>query len=262
MAGDGEIVVERIWVHNADVSIPFLNRCCVYVQLRNRLDRPTRIEKVECHFTLDQGMGSYIPVAGHSQTLDPGQLSDPIAINFEADLSLTAYTNAYRLAIEYNDGAKKRIEHDPRKYLVFTPLGPCDQLLFISHMDPEDTRLGRHLVHFLKKIGFNGYLSEDDRRPGSDLWGDKIPKAIKDSLAVIFLWTRQAAGKPDNLLRELHLANAAKRAIVVAIEPDIPLPPTFSKEREYYRFNRAVNIRELKDFVRYIDRSYRQGDYL
>lgn len=262
MTGDGEIVVERIWVHPTDLSIPFLSRCFVYIQLRNRLDRPARIEKVECHFTMDQGMGSYIPVVGLSQTLDRGQLSDPIPINVDADLSFTAYTNAYRLAIEYDDGAKKRMELDPRKYVVFTPLGPCDQLLFISHRDPEDTKLGRHLVNFLKKIGFNGYLSEDDRRPGSDLWGDKIPKAINDSLAVIFLWTRQAAGKPDNLLRELDLANAAKKPVLAAIEPDITLPPAFSREREYYRFNRAVNIRELKDFVRYIDRAYRQGDYL
>lgn len=262
MASEGELVVERIWAHPAELSISFLHRCCIYLQLRNKLDRSVRIKRVECHFSIDRGMEPYVPVAAHLQTLAPGQLSDRISIEFEVDLALSAYTNAYRLTVEYEDGTIKRIEHDPRKYLVFTPLGPGDQLLFISHKDPEDTRLGGHLVHFLKKIGFTGYMSEVERRPGSDLWGDKIPRAIKDSLAIIFLWTRHAADKPDNLFRELEIANGARKPVIVAIEPDIPLPAAFSKDREYYRFNRSVNMRELKDFVLFFDRSYRQGDYL
>lgn len=240
----------------------FLEKCAIYIQIRNKSDRSIQIEKVECKFQCEDSIEPYVPNITPYMTLQPGHLSRPIRVEFEADLALRTGTNNYRIIIQYRDDILKIFEHDPRKFLIFSSLSPGEENFFISHKDPEDTDIGRQLAHFLKKLGFAGYLSEDDYRPGVDLWMEKIPVAIESSIGVIILWTSRAAKNPDNIYREINIAKSMGKRLIMAREEWITAPDIFPKEIEYYRFKEnPISMADLKKLACTIEDTYRRGGY-
>ena len=152
------------------------------------------------------------------------------------------------------------MEHTPHKYLIFHPLGDPEQQFFISHKDPEDTNIGQKLKHFMGKLGLKGYLSEEDKRPGVDLWKEKIPPAVTASIGVVILWTSNAANKPENIYRELELAKSCRRRLIMAPEHGVPVPDGFPGGIEYLEFN-PKNPDELKRLAISIYEEYCRGGY-
>ncbi len=220
-----------------------------------------RIEKVECRFQSESGLDAYIASQTHFENLEQGYLSNPIPIEFEADLALRAYTNYYHILIYYDDGNKRVFDYDPQRFLVFYPLGHAHQQFFISHKDPQDTNIGRQLAGFLNKLGFIGYLSEDDHRPGLDLWKEKIPAAVAASIGVVILWTSNAAKDPAKILRELEMAKSNKKPLIMAPEKGVSTPKKFPKKIEYFRFKHPLTDGELKRLALSIHATYRRGGY-
>ena len=255
------LVIEKIWSYPPESCVFFLEKCGIYMQIRNRSGHTLRLEKVECHFETEDGVEPYIPSRIHFETLEHGHLSGAIRVDFEADLALKAHTNYYRIVIYYHDGDRKVLEYSPQKFLVFYPLGPGEQHFFISHKDDEDTNVGRHLAGFLKKLGFIGYLSEDDHRPGMDLWQEKIPVAVASSIGVIILWTSNAAKNPAKIYREIEMAKSNGKRLIMAPEQGVGIPDVFPIEIEYFRLENPITTSQLKKLACSIEETYRRGGY-
>lgn len=260
---DADLIVETVWSSEQKNNnhVFFLNRFCISVQARNNTGRTIRIEKVECHFKVEDGMQAPIFSGTCGENIKDNNLS-LISVWCDADLALKAHTNNYHIVIFYHDGKKKTFEYDPQKYLIFSPLGPGERHFFISHKDPQDTKRARCLAGFLSKLGFVGYISEDDHRPGMDLWPEKIPQAISDSIGVIILWTSRAAKNPKNIYREITLAKSKRKRLILAQEKGAQGPRAFPKKKfEYHPFERPLSITELKKLACYIHETYRGGGY-
>ncbi len=240
-----ELVVEAVW-SSPETSALFLGLCEIYVQIRNKSNHPIQIQKIECHFQCEEDVEPCTPDYTPHLTLKPGEISSPIPITFNADLVLKMYTNSYVIIIQYRNDDIKILKHDPRKFIIFKPRGPHEKLFFISHKDHEDTEISRWLAQFLQKLGFIGYMSEDDRRPGINLWKEKISNAIKTSVAVIILWTSRAAKNPDNIYREIEIANSFGKRLILSPEQGVTVPDNFSKDIEYYQFEKPISKSELK----------------
>lgn len=255
-----DLTIESIW-SSPDVYVLFMELCQIYVQIRNELDRPVQIQKIECIFQYEDATEPYIPSVTPYLTIEPGHLSDYFRLEFKADLALKADTNTYRIAIHYRDNVVKKIEYNPHKFIILKPSGPNEKLFFISHKDPEDRDIGRKLAHFLKKLGFKGYLSEDDRKPGMDLWKEKIPSAIQSSIAMIILWTTSAAKSPEYIYREIDIARSGSKPLILACETSVEVPSDFPKDREYYAVQHPISTSELKTLACDIENAYRCGVY-
>lgn len=145
------IAVENIW-SNPKENAYFLDWCNISVQVRNISDKTIRIEKVECLFDTEDD-GIFAPCSAKPQEIMPKQRSSPISIEFEASLSLKAYTNSYKMRIRYQQTDESIIlDYDPRKYIVLYPRGSNEKFFFISHKDPEDIAVARRLREFLWKL--------------------------------------------------------------------------------------------------------------
>jgi len=247
-----ELIVEKVWTHpdpSTARSICFLERFDIYIQIRNNTSRPLQVEKIECLFELDDEMDKYLPSTMPFLTLGPKQRNRMIRIVCEADLSLKAHTNFFRVRIHYTSDSKKIIEYDPHKFLVFVPLGEEDKQFFISHKDKEDTDISRLLAKLLRKLGYKGYLAEDDKRPGMNLWKEKIPSEIKCSAGFIILWTKNATKNPKNIYRELEIAKKMNKHLILAREDGVDIPKDFPKEIEYFNLESPILAHQLKELV-------------
>ena len=259
---DAEVLQVEIVTTTPASDAFFMQEGTVYVRIRNRAKKRIRIERVECHFQVDGGFEPYVPYAEPRATLDDGHLSEPINISFVVDLALRSYTNSYKLVIFYDDGILRALEFDPRKHFIFYPVMSDGSSFFISHKDPEDSDWSRVLANFLQKLGFSGYVAEDDSSPGLSLWGEKIPRAIEKSVGMIILWTRNATLKKDSIIRELDISKPMGKKLILAQEPGLRVPRNFPKDIEYFQFKGAISSAELKRLACSMEKTYRQGGYL
>jgi len=235
--------------------------CTVSVRIRNKTAHPILIEEVGCELEVDQGFDSFVPSVAPFIQLAPSHLSLPISIEFIADVSLKQFSNFYKITLKYSNSERTRMRLDLKgKYFTFYPSGSGSKQLFISHKEPEDSDLARNLAHLLGKIGFKGYLSEDDHRPGLRLWEEKIPMSIRTSVGLVLLWTANASANSVNLLREIEMAKEAGIYLFPALEPGTDIPAALPKEVEYYRFSSCISSKELRSITISIDATYRTTD--
>lgn len=257
------IIVESVW-SSPEVSAFFLERCEIYLQIRNKSKHPIQIDKVECRFKkYEPDVDPYTPQITPMLVLDPGKSSSPIRIIFHVDLSLLDSTNGYYFLIHYHDYANNTttFEHDPNKYLIFNSIESSSKTFFISHKDPEDTKIARQLAHFLKKTGFIGYLSEDNKHPGVNLWKEKIPNTIMSCVGLIILWTTESIKAPENICQEIKLAKSYAKPLIMAREKGVTIPEIFPKQIEYHEFSTPLTASELKNLACIIEDTYRSGGY-
>lgn len=254
-----DIVIETIW-SNPKQDVHFLDWCSVSLQLRNTSETTVRIEEVECLFDTEDG-NTFSPHSTKPQELKPKQRSpEPISIEFEASLSLIAGTNSYKIRVHYRHNHNSRIlEHDPFKYFILYPRGVNDKFFFISHRDPEDSDLARRLIGYLRKLGYDGYIAEDDPNPGIELWDEKIPPKVKSCFAIIVLWTSSALKEPANLIREIDLGQSLGKRIVILKEDGIALPDSFSKTREHFTVTNPIPTSSLIGLVKSLERMDANG---
>ncbi len=235
----------------------FLMPCTIYVRIRNKTNESVLVENVKCQLEVDEGFEPFTPSVTPFVRLEREHLSPLIPIEFIADISLKGYSNFYKLDATYNNSERKTLTHDPRRYIIFNPQGSGGKQFFISHRDPEDTGLARSLANLLGKLGFKGYISEDDPRPGLKLWEQKIPMAIASSVGIVILWTLKAAQQPENIIREIEIAKKEEKPLFMAPEQDVEIPAVFPKEIEYYRFTKSISPTELKNLALSIDATYK-----
>jgi len=258
---NADLVIETVRSH-PDPYAYFLEPCQVWIQIRNRAGHSMRIEKIELLFVADETAGKFVPFITPSLMIEDKHLSNPIRIEFPADLSFRSGTNVYRIKVHYRTDSSKVLDLPSGRFIIFTSLGDGNKQFFISHKDPHDTSNARLLALFLKKVGFTGYIAEDDQRPGVDFWNEKIPKAIKASLGAVILWTKKAAKDPENIKREIKIAKSLRKRLVMAAERGIRIPRIFPKKKiEYYDLKNPASPDELKRLGCSIWDTYQRGGY-
>jgi hypothetical protein len=257
-----DIQIESIWSSPSAMAL-FLELCEIFIQIRNHADRIIQIQKIECLFECDGDVEPYVPSVTPYQVVEPGHLTNPIRIKFEADIVFKAHTNCYSIVVHYLiDDNLKIFRAKTQKYFIFSPPGPNEKKFFISHKDPEDTIICRRFASFLGKLGFIGYMSEDDRRPGIDLWKEKIPSNIKTSVAMVIVWTKKASKNPENIYREIDMAKSFNKRFIMAIENNVPPPSEkISTDIEYFTVTYPASVGDIKKLACHIEDSYRRGVY-
>jgi hypothetical protein len=123
-------------------------------------------------------------------------------------------------------------------YVVIREPPPTRGQAFISYKDPEDAELKTMMKTITRRVGFKPYVAPDDARPGSLIWDQKIPPAIKDSEVCFVLWTGKTEfGK--GVRKELAMAKKLGVRMIPLIEAAAPIPTEFqSLKVELTRFAR------------------------
>jgi len=242
-------------------GIVYLDAGQVHPEFRNKSNLPIKIEQVYCAFQTEKGLIPYEASISMPQELRPRQLAR-FEIPFRADLGLTAATNSYSIKASGRAGdAPFSKEFPGRGYLIIHDIRSTDKHFFISHKDPENTDVAKRLAHYLKKIGFYGFVAENEKRPGVKLWPEKILPAIDGCFGFVILWTEEARAHPENLLRELARARDGSKRMVLLWEDRAGLPDGFTPLLEYVRLPAKVGEQDLVNLVTYIENTYRIGGY-
>ena len=140
----------------------------VGVVLKNNLDRTVTVEMIRCSFQVEGGLSkheNFVPVHIY---IEPGGRSSSVMIPVTADLRLRRDTNYATIRVTYTVGGtaqEAEFGNPDTAYVMLRPTHPPKNHFFVSHKDPQNTDAARELARHLQKIGFGGYVAEDDRDP-------------------------------------------------------------------------------------------------
>jgi hypothetical protein len=106
-----------------------------------------------------------------------------------------------------------------------------------------------------------GYLAEDDKNLGLNVWEEKIQPRLQNSLATIVFWTANAHDSPGNILKEIEISQTLHKRLILILEEGIDKPESFSTDFEYHTLRGKGTRSELKQIARVIHRTYLKGMY-
>lgn len=248
-------------------TILYLEEGEVIVEFKNETDSLVELFKIAFQFETEEGFQPYVASKDVRIAINPKNHSPPQHIPFKVHVTLKGPTNPYRITIDYRVGGSTETESHTftctpvgQQYLLVYPRRETGKYYFISHKDPQDTVLGRSLHYHLQKIGFNGFLAEDHKRLGRDLW-KKIMSAIDGCEAFIVLWTEDAVIDPKVILDEIEYAKGKGKEIVLLVEKGLPIPNSCSKDIEYMRTAGRIKNEDLVRLVESIEETYTKGGY-
>jgi hypothetical protein len=257
-----ELILENCW-SVPDLHITFLGKGYVFAEFKNNSRDTIEIKQIKLRFQTDKGLEPSEFSNEGIEKIEPRNLCK-VQIPFEVDLSVSRYTNSYSLLVTYRKGSShsNTITFRPfSKSLIVHSVRPPEKIFFISHKDPEDTELCRQIDNYLKKIGFNGFLAEDHKQPGLDIWTQKIFPAIESCVALIVVWTSNSITKPETILKEVDYAISKKKPFLVIADHDVQLDDKFKGNIEYYRCKSNISQTDLITFVTAIHKTYVKGGY-
>lgn len=109
---------------------------------------------------------------------------------------------------------------------------------FISYKDPEDADLKNIMKTVARRVGIIPYVAPDDARPGTTIWDEKIPPAVKSSALMFVLWTNKTEFG-TGVRKEIALAKKLGVKLVPLIEATAPVPSELQSHKiEFARFER------------------------
>ena len=124
------------------------------------------LTKITCSFQTENLMPKHEVSIEPHEIIRPNNRSSVLTITLKIGLELNIGTNSLVLDVEYvmDRSAPKKIIFDPSdtKYVIISPKYSPERHFFISHKAPEDQYIALSLDHHLKKIGFRGYVAEND----------------------------------------------------------------------------------------------------
>ena len=165
-------------------------------------------------------------------------------------------TNCPSIRVEYVSGGATHVSTFDKPiscYAIIRPIPEHIQYFFISHKDPMDTKIAKSFDHYLKKIGFSGYIAEDNRQPGLDLWREKIQPSIENCSGLIVIWTAEAIKEPKAILREIKYAQEKNKRIMLLTDKGLDIPDILQKDNEY---DCAEDTISEHDVVKMVDKIY------
>jgi hypothetical protein len=145
------------------------------------------------------------------------------------------YTNVFDVQVSYHRQVRNRLskllmEAKPRgesSFLIIRPAPSVFGNIFISYKEPEDRELAIVFYNLAVAAGFAPYMAPTDMKPGSQIWREKIPQAIRNSKAAFVIWTSKAAlGK--GVEREIRLCRTNKIPDILLLEEGVS-PPSAHK---------------------------------
>lgn len=265
MSGCEDITLENLWT--VSNYFLYLGEGSVNVELKNNLETSIVVEDVACRFETETLLDSYEAHSTKKQRVQPkGRVT--IQVPFFVGLELTQFTNTYTVKVRYKPGSSQTeitaaLNGCVTNSILIQPNRRSERYFFISHLIPEDSALAKTLDAYLRKIGFKGFLAEDNSGPGLDIWNEKIAPAIQDKncLGVIVLWGPKAVTEPSGILRELKYAREYKKNPILLRGKEVSLPKSFPKKSKEYQEGLAKKLSEtdLINLVKSIDNMYKTG---
>jgi len=260
-----EIILKGCWIR-PHTDITYLEEGNVTLEFKNNSNNRINIEEITCSFATDADLSPYESTLSTMISIKPFNISSPIRVPFLIDLKLSGGTNYAKIVVTYRVNKspilKKVIFGNPdTRCVIIHPIHPAEKCFFISHKDPEDTRMSINLDHHLRKIGFTGYVAENDKRPGTDIWKEKIYPSIDDCVALIVLWTSSANNKSDTIFKEVIYAKEKQKRVILLVEKGLAIPEIFQGDKEYVQVENKVTCDDLVKLVENIEKTYRSGSF-
>jgi hypothetical protein len=168
---------------------------------------------------------------------------------------------AYRRVKGKTLSALAQAESAHASYLVVKepPIFPPAQV-FVSFKDSEDLELASLAARFLRRGGLEPYLARNDPRPGSDYWRDKIEPAVRSSVALTVVWSRQTTGHDESVVREVHIARGAGVPDVLLLEQSVAAPREYPPaDLEHAKFDRTAPWIPFAQAIEVVARRIRAG---
>ncbi|TBR09339.1 MAG: TIR domain-containing protein [Candidatus Nitrosotenuis sp.] len=259
-----ELAISGCWIEPHS-NITYLERSEFKVELQNNSRKEIEIVKMGCQFQTEDGVHPKVFSLEPMVSIKPHNL-EFFRVPFIVDLSLRQGTNYAILEIVYRykgeiDLISVSFSYPETRYLMINSKHSPEKHFFISHKDPQQEVLATRVDHNLIKIGYMGYVAERDKKPGVDLWREKILPKIDSCVALVVLWTKDAADNPNQILREVRRAKSKKKKIVVLAENGVSIHEIFKGTKEYISADGKIGESDLIQLVEHIEETYRTGGY-
>jgi hypothetical protein len=175
---------------------------------------------------------------GSALSIAPVQLAH-LTVQVRPSLLFFGPTNAFDVVISYRlyaENAGKPRSFMAQGWCLFIQSAPkLYGKVFISYKEPEDRSLAELLFKFSLDAGFDPYIAPADVKPGSKIWAEKIPRAIKSSKFMFVIWTKNTI-KGRGVKRELKIGHDHGIKVVPLLEEKARDPKLFGRDVEYTKF--------------------------
>lgn len=213
--------------HRAD----FLKPVSVPVQIVNDHSRPVLIQSIALQFQSDMKVSAAeltIEQNCEGLAIESGRMGYQ-NVTVTPHLYFRQYTNVFQVVVSYRRQNKRglgnRLKQSQRdlSHLVVQPAPNIYGNIFISYKEPENRALAELLLALGKAAGFTPYIAPADMKPGSKIWREKIPQAIKASKATFVIWTSEAPfGK--GVRREIKISRRNGVPDILLLEEGVKPP--------------------------------------
>lgn len=259
-----ELALEGFWIRPRSYVSYLDDDLFVFVEFRNNSDAIIEIKSITCSFQVEPSLPKHASQIFPHISMRPNNRSSILKIPFTVELTLQFATNYPDLDVEYTiDKNTKTVSfcNPDTRCIIINPKHPPEKHFFLSHKDPENTGLAERLDRHLQKIGFIGYVAENDPKPGLDIWDEKIFPSIDDSTGLIVLWTKDAANSPDTIYKEIEYANKKEKRIILLAEKDVEIPTMLQGTIEYMTIDETIADYDLVRLVDTIHNLYKLGSF-
>ena len=241
----------------------FLDEGVIFAEFRNNSQNTIEIHEVSCQFTSEDWLKPSKFTNNKLVYLKPKN-AWVVQIDVKFGLELKMGTNTYSISVKFkydrSSEMKEQIFKPHEMYLIIHTKRDSNDEFFESHKDPQDTPIAKKLKFYLAKSGFKGFVAEEDARPGTELWGDKILPSIDQCKALIVIWTENSQINSQSIKREINYAKKRNKPIIPIIEGNLTVPKFISTKKEYSRFPKITD-EKLIEIVVNINRTYELGGY-
>ncbi len=242
----------------------YLEEGILKFKVRNAVDKSVNLVRATASFETEDGFDEYVENVDYRAILRPDHVSDPITIGFKVGLSLKEGSRYITLRVYFRvDGRnEEKVEQFQGNLIVINTIGDRGKHFFISHKDPEDTSLAIELKKYLRKTGFDAFIAEDERRPGSQFWNQKIIPAIKSCLGTIVIWTFSAKTGSRAIELEAKVTMTSNKPFVLLREDTIGVPKAFRPNTfEYSSAESRISKLDIARFAEEVTKTYEEGKY-
>jgi len=207
--------------------VAYLDVASIAVRIRNTSTDELCVYKISMDFELADGTPSDPQIVDIVDIdLKPGE-EGAVRLPAVMHAYYRPYTNYYGLYLYLKAKAHNtwhdlpRVDRPGMTWLAIEPRRGGTARIFLSHADPEDLDLARRVKVALGKVGIEGYLAHDHSQLGGRIWAGKIPQAMYESVALVYLWTSEAVKKRWGIEREIRLARWCGIPQVPLVEPGV-----------------------------------------
>lgn len=259
-----ELQLKGFWIRPHS-NITYLEEGHVTLEFKNVLNESIEIDKITCSFETDIGLSPIESVLSTMISIKPNHIST-VHIPFLIDLKMKLGTNFPKIDVNYriNKSSKSTtvtFTNPDTRYIIIHPIHPAEKHFFISYKGQQDRQLATKLDQHLTKIGFKGYVAENDYRPGTDIWTEKIFPSIDDCVALIVLWTSDSAAEPSTVFREVEYAKGKQKRVILLSEYGLDIPKIFQGDKEYVQIKSKITDDDLVNLVENIEKTYKGGGF-